>query len=96
MRTKVARAACRRNSEGHTLRAAKFGDLVTAGHKVFCAVGESRGDQRYALVQDLATQWVQSYPCKTQTSEETTRNLRKFLDPGQKPLVTYAENSLQF
>ena len=85
-RTKVARAACRRISQSHTLRATKFCDLVTADHQVFCAEGESRSDQRYALVvQDLATQWIQSYPCKTQISEETTGNLWKFLDPGEKP-----------
>ena len=72
--------------KSHTLRATKFCDLVTADHQVFCAEGESRSDQRCALVmQDLATHWIQSYPCKTQTSEQTTRNLLKFLDPGEKP-----------
>ena len=29
----------------------------------------------------LATQWIQSYPCKTKTSQETERSLRKFLEP---------------
>ena len=40
---------------------------------------ESRNNHRYAVVvQDLATQWLQSYPCKTKTSQETQKNLRKF------------------
>ena len=37
-------------------------------------------DQRYAVVvQDLATEWVQSYPCKTQTSQETEKEPSKVL-----------------
>ena len=34
------------------------------------------------MVQDLATQWIQSYPCETKTSQETGRSLRKFLEPS--------------
>ena len=33
----------------------------------------------------LATQWIQSYPCKTKTSQETEISLRKFLEPSEKP-----------
>ena len=32
-------------------------------------------------MQDLATQWIQSYPCKTKISLETERSLQKFLEP---------------
>ena len=32
-------------------------------------------------MQDLATQWIQAYPCKTKTSQETQRSLQKFLSP---------------
>ena len=57
----------------------KFGELITADHKVFSENCESRNNHRYAIVvQDLATQWIQSYPCKTKTSQETQRNLQKF------------------
>ena len=43
----------------------KFG-VITANHKVLMEGRESRGNHRYAVVvQDLATQWIQSYPCKT-------------------------------
>ena len=46
------------------------------------------------MVQDLATQWIQSYPCKTKTSQETQRSLQKFLEPNRKPKVIYTDNSL--
>ena len=48
------------------------------------------------MVQDLATQWIQSYPCKTKTSQETQRSLQKFLAPVGKPEVIYTDNSLEF
>ena len=46
--------------------------------------------------QDLATQWIQSYPCKTKTSQETQRSLQKFLEPNWKPKVIYTDNSMEF
>ena len=48
------------------------------------------------MVQDLATQWIQSYPCKTKTSQETRRSLQKFLEPDRKPDVFYTDNSQEF
>ena len=48
------------------------------------------------MVQDLATQWIQAYPCKTKTSQETHRSLQKFLEPDRKPKVIYTDNSLEF
>ena len=69
-------------------RAEHFGDLITADHKIISEESESRIDHRYAVVaQDLATQWIQSYPCKTKTSQETHENLMKFLEPTRKPEV---------
>ena len=47
-------------------------------------------------VQDLATQWIQAYPCKNKTSQETQRSLQKFLEPERKPKVIYTDNSLEF
>ena len=41
------------------------------------------------MVQDLATQWIQSYLCKTKTLQGTEKSLRKFLEPSQKPKVIY-------
>ena len=48
------------------------------------------------VVQDLATQRLQSYPCKTKTSQETSKNIMKFLEPSRKPKVIYTDNSLEF
>ena len=70
--------------------------VITADHEVLHERGESRNNHRYAVVvQDLATHWIQSYPCRTKTSQETERSLRKFLDPSEKPKVIYTDNSLE-
>ena len=85
-RTKITRAPCRRRSGGAVPRAENFGDLITADHKVLSDNCESRNNHRYAVVvQDLATQWIQAYPFKTKTSQETQRSLQKFLEPDRKP-----------
>ena len=74
-----------------------FGDLITADHQVLSEGCESRNNHRYAVVvQDLATQWIQSYPCKTKASQETQRSWQKFLVPNRKPKVIYTDNSLEF
>ena len=81
-RTKITRAPCRRRKGEAVPRADNFGDLITADHKVL----EYRNNHRYAIVvQDLATQWIQAYPCKTKTSQETQRSLQKFLEPDRNP-----------
>ena len=75
---------------------AQFGGLITADHKVLSEESESRNNHRYAVVvQDLATQWIQSYPCKAKTSQETQKSLQKFLEPTRKPNVIYTDNSLE-
>ena len=56
------------------VQSGKFGDLITADHKVFSEGCESRHNHRYAVVvQDLATQWIQSYPCKTKRLRKRKR-----------------------
>ena len=95
MRTMIARLAsepkrppCRKRTCTALPRAEKFGDLITADHKVLSEGCESRNNHRHAVVvQDLATEWIQSYPCKTQTSQETEKRSRKFLEPSEKPKV---------
>ena len=88
---------CRRRNGGAVLRAENFGDLITADHKVPSDKCESRNNHRYAVVvQDFATQWIQAYPCKTKTSQETQRSLQKFLEPNRKPKVIYTDNYLEF
>ena len=96
-RTKITRAPCRRRNGEAVPRAVNFGDLITADHKVLSDNCESRNNHRYAVVvQDLATQWIQAYPCKTKTSQETQRSLQKFLEPDRNPKVIYTDNSLEF
>ena len=48
------------------------------------------------MLQDLTTPWIHSYPCKTKTSQETEKSLRKFLEPSQKPKVIHTKDSLEF
>ena len=65
-RTKITRAPCRRRNGEAVPRADNFGGLITADHKVLSDNCESRNNHRCAVVvQDLATQWIQAYPCKT-------------------------------
>ena len=94
-RTKITRAPCRRRT-GRVVPEI-FCDLITADHKVLSENCESRNNHRYAIVVlDLATKWIQSYPCKTKTFQETQRSLQKFLEPNRKPKVIYTDNSLEF
>ena len=96
-RTKITRAPCRRRNGEAVPRAVNFGDFITADHKVLSENCESQNNHRYAVVvQDLATQWIQAYPCKTKTSQETQRSLQKFLEPERNPKVIYTDNSLEF
>ena len=96
-RTKITRAPCRRRIGRVVHRAENFGHLITADQKNVSEGCESRNNHRYAVVvQDLATQWIQAYPCKNKTSQETQRSLQKFLEPNRKPKVIYTDNSLEF
>ena len=66
LKTKIARAFCRRRANAVMPRADNFGDLITSDHKVLSEESELRNNHRYSVVvQDLATQWLQSCPCKT-------------------------------
>ena len=97
LRTEMTRGPYRRRTGEAVPRAEKFGDLITADHKVLNKEGESRNNHRYTVVvQDLATQSIQSYPYKnkdvTGDGKEFTKiswSLRK------KPQVIYTDNSLE-
>ena len=97
LKTKITRASCRRRAGTAVPRAKQVGDLITADHKMLSEGSESRNRHRYAVVvQDLATQWLQSSPGKTKTSQETQKSLMKFLEPTRKPKVIYTDTSLEF
>ena len=56
-RTKITRAPCRKRTGEAVRRAKKFGDLITADHKVLNEGGESPNNHRDAVVvQDLVPQ----------------------------------------
>ena len=96
-RTHITRAPCRKRTGEAIPRAEKFGHLITADHKVLSEGCESLNNHRHAvIVQDLTTQWIQSYPCKAKTSQGTSKSLQKFLKPTRKPKVIYTHNSLEF
>ena len=93
----MSRASCRRRACTVVAKAEHVGDLITADHKVLSEESESRNNHRYAVVvQDLATQWIQAYPCKTKTSQETQRSLQKFLEAERNPKVIYTDNFIEF
>ena len=97
LKTKITRASCRKHAGTVLPRAEIFVDLITADHKILSEGSESRNTHRHVVVvQDLATQWFRSYPCKTKTSQETQRSPMKFLEPTRKPKVMYTDNSLEF
>ena len=82
LKTKITRASCRKHAGTVVPKAENFGDSLTADHIILSEGSESRNNHRYAVVvQDLATQWLQSYPCRTKTSQETQKILMKFLEP---------------
>ena len=93
-RTTFTRVPRRRRDEGSIPRAATFGDLITADHTVLNEGSESRSNHRYVVVvQDLVSQWIQSYPCKYKNSQETEKSPRKFLEPSKKQKL-FSDNSL--
>ena len=77
-RTKITRDPCRRRNGGAVPRADNFGDFITADRKVLSDNCESRNNYRYAVVvQDLATQLIQAYPCKNKTCTGHPEKLAK-------------------
>ena len=94
MRTKITRAPCTKRTGAAIPQAEIFCDLITADHKVLNEGCESRNNHRFSL--SWYTQWIQSYPCKTKTSQETEKSLQKFLEPTWKPKVIYTDTSLVF
>ena len=78
LRTKMTRAPCRRRTGEAVPGAEKFGDLITADHKVLNGQGESQNNHQHeVVVQDLATQSIQSYPCKTKNFSGNRKEFKK-------------------
>ena len=97
LKTKITRASWRRRAGTVVPRAKGFGDLISADHKVLSEGIASRSNHRHVVVvQDLATQWLQSYPCTKKTSHETQKSQMKFLEPTRKPKVIFNDDSSEF
>ena len=97
MKTEINTAPCRKRTGAAIPRAENVGDFLTADHTIPSEGCECRNNHRYAVVvQDWASQWLQSYWCKTKTSQETEKSSQKFLEPTRKPKVSYTDNSLEF
>ena len=97
IRTKITRARCRRRNGGAVPRAEKFGDLITADHKVLSDNCESPKQSPIrsrgaGLSHPMDPRRIRAKP----TSQETERSLQKFLEPNRKPSVIYTDNSLEF
>ena len=96
-KTKITRAPRRRRNGEAVPRAEKFGDLITADHKVLNDNCESRNNHRYAVVvQDLATQWIQAYPSKPKLHKKPREACKSSWNPRRNPRVIYTDNSLEF
>ena len=48
------------------------------------------------VVQDLATQWIQSFPCKTKHFSGDGKEFKKVFQPVRKAEVIYTDNFLEF
>ena len=48
------------------------------------------------VVQDLATEWILSYPRKNKSAQERQRSLRTFLHPEENQRSICADNSLDY
>ena len=97
-RTKITRAPCRRRIGRVAPRAEKFGDLMTADHKVLSEGCESRNNHRYAnRGVGLGHPMDPVVPVQNKNfSGNTERSLQKFSEPNRKPKVIYSDNSLEF
>ena len=101
-RTKVGRAFCKKKKQSFDPAdrikiAEKFGEMITTDLKVLNEEEESRLHHRYAVVvQDLATQRVQSSPFKTKSAQETQSSLRKCLLLEESPRSMFTNKFLEF
>ena len=78
-------------------QATKFGDTTKADHKVLNEDNESPLHHHHAVVvQNSATRWMQSYPCRNKAAQETMRNEQRFLPQASNPGATSTDGSVEF
>ena len=95
LRTKITKATCRRSTAEALPRAEKFGDLITADHKVVNEGCESRDNHQYAVVvQDLATQRIQLIRVK-QNLHMRRKNVFQNSWTVASTIFLYTDNSME-
>ena len=71
--TVITKAAIHRQFTSHIPRETKFGEIISADHKVLSQEGGSRNSLSHEnVVQSLVTEWIQSCQTRTKTSNEAT------------------------
>ena len=97
---KVTRAPCKskqRYTESDKMPPPrKFGDLITADHKIINEDDQSKeGDRAVCVIQDQFTYWLQAYPSKTKSAKETMEAFQDFLGQQQvcERVYAYTDNS---
>ena len=97
MRTWITRAPCRKRTGAAVPRGEKFGDMITAGHKVLSEGCESRNNHRYAVVvQALATQMDSSMFVQNKNFTGNSKKLAKVLGARQEAKSHLLWNSADF
>ena len=96
-RTKITRTPCRKRNSGAVPRAEKYGDLITADHKVLsdnCVLETITDMQSCCKTQSL--NGSKHIRAKQGLHKNTQKSLQKFLEPDRNPKVIYTDNSLEF
>ena len=72
----------------------EFADAITADHAIINEDDKSRDGDRVALViQDRATQWLQSFASGTKSASDTRLAIERFLGLQIKAKYAYSDNS---
>ena len=85
LKTNITRLILQKTCWYSRAQSGKFWWFDNCGSQLILREGnESRKNHRYVVVvQDLATQWLQSFPLYTKTSQETQKSPIKFLEPDE-------------
>ena len=80
--TKIVRTRCRRQLDARidwASRAKGTADIISADHNILNEESASRLEYRYAVVvQDIFSDWTQSYLTEAKSAQETKKRLQRF------------------
>ena len=96
-RTKITRVPCRRRNGEAVPRAANFGDLITADHKVLSDNCESRNNHR---LQSWCRTWPPNGSRRIRAKQKLLRKLKEACKSSWNPIENlksfYTDNSFEF